>query len=250
MLQPALVTTSWDDGDPLDLRLAEMLANFGMTGTFFIPIRNARRPRLTANDLRTLASAGFEIGSHGMLHRNLLSVPANELRWEIANSKLELEQMIGRGVRLFCYPIGGHNREIVKEVERAGYEGARTTRMLCTRRDFDRLHVPTTLQAYRHTPSAYMRNLLRRGGVRNLVDYCASLRHCRSWIELGRRFFDRVLREGGVWHLYGHSWEIDQLGLWGELREMLTYVAGHPNVHYVRTVDTLPANSLCLPQIA
>ncbi|PYX98530.1 MAG: hypothetical protein DMG64_09415 [Acidobacteria bacterium] len=250
MFRPALITTSWDDGHPLDVRIAELLAEHGMTGTFFIPLRNQTRPRLSAGDLRSLSDSGFEIGSHGMLHRNLLAVPRSELRWEIADSKSELEQLIGRRVSLFCYPIGRHNKEIVSEVERAGYDGARTIRMLWTRVDFDRLHIPTTLQAYRHTPAAYMRNLLRRGGVSDVVDYCVSLRNCSSWVELGCRLFDRVLREGGVWHLYGHSWEIEKHDLWGELKQILEYVGGRADVRYVRTVDTLPSNSLCLPQIA
>ncbi|HVH89021.1 MAG TPA: polysaccharide deacetylase family protein [Terriglobales bacterium] len=245
-----LVTTSWDDGHPLDLRIAEMLADRGMTGTFFVPLWNPRHSRLSAGDLQSLSAGGFEIGSHGMLHRNLLAIPRAELRWEIADSKSELEQLIGRRVSLFCYPIGGYNPEIVSEVERAGYDGARTIRMLCTRPNFDRLHVPTTLQAYRHAPSAYLRNLLRRGGVRDLVGYCVALRNCSSWVELGCRLFDRVLREGGVWHLYGHSWEIEEHGLWTELKQILDYIAGRPEVRYVRAVDTLPSNSLCLPQIA
>ena len=245
-----LVTTSWDDGHPLDLRIAEMLARHGMTGTFFVPLRNRIHPRLTSSDLRNLSDQGFEIGSHGMLHRNLLTVPRSELRWEIAGSKSELEQLIGRRVRLFCYPIGGCDSHIISEVGRAGYDGARTIRMLSTHADFDPLHVPTTLQVYRHPRSAYLRNLVRRSGFRDLADYCLSFRHCRSWVELGCRLFDRALREGGVWHLYGHSWEIDKHGLWGELKQMLEYVGGRAEVRYVRTVDTLPSNSVCLPQIA
>lgn len=251
MIAPqTLVTTSWDDGHPLDVRIADMLAQHGMTGTFFVPLRNQTRPRLSAGDLRSLSDGGFEIGSHGMLHRNLLAVPRSELRWEIADSKSELEQLIGRRVGLFCYPIGRYNAEIIREVEHAGYDGARTIRMLCTRADFHPLHVPTTLQAYRHGRPAYLRNLVRRSGVRDLVDYCVSFRNCSSWVDLGCRLFDRVLREGGVWHLYGHSWEIDEHGLWGELEQMLQYVAGRAEVRYVRTVDTLPSNSVFLPQIA
>src|SRR5688500_11915407 len=35
----AIVTTSWDDGHPLDIRLAEMLARHGVAGTFYVPLR-------------------------------------------------------------------------------------------------------------------------------------------------------------------------------------------------------------------
>ena len=33
----AFMTTSWDDGHPLDYRIAEMLQEYGLRGTFYIP---------------------------------------------------------------------------------------------------------------------------------------------------------------------------------------------------------------------
>ena len=32
------ITTSWDDGHPLDLRVAELLAKYGLQGTFYVPM--------------------------------------------------------------------------------------------------------------------------------------------------------------------------------------------------------------------
>jgi hypothetical protein len=52
-------------------------------------------------------------------------------------------------------------------------------------------------------------------------------------VELGKRFFDQILKRGGIWHLYGHSWEIEQLDIWADLREILDYVAHHKDVSYV-----------------
>jgi hypothetical protein len=45
--------------------------------------------------------------------------------------------------------------------------------------------------------------------------------------------FNRVLEHGGIWHLYGHSWEVDQLGIWPDLTEMLDYVSHRDGVAYV-----------------
>lgn len=233
------MTTSWDDGDPLDLRIATMLAQHGMTGTFYVPLCDPTRPRLRDSDLRDFTSSGFEIGSHGMLHRNLAKTRCSDLLWEITDSKTELQQIIGQEVSTFCYPLGGQNDAVIREVQRAGYAGARTIRMLSTDSNFDRLEVPTTIQAFRHNKAAYLKNLLRRGEVKDLFRYCATLQKCNSWVELGRRLFEHVLQYGGVWHLYGHSWEIEEHDLWGELDEMLAYVSGHEEVQYVRVVDTL-----------
>jgi hypothetical protein len=50
---------------------------------------------------------------------------------------------------------------------------------------------------------------------------------------LGKQLFDEVLEDGGIWHLYGHSWEIEELGIWDDLLEMLDYVSHHSNVTYL-----------------
>ena len=34
---PPMITTSWDDGHPLDIRLAELLATYGLRGHFMCP---------------------------------------------------------------------------------------------------------------------------------------------------------------------------------------------------------------------
>jgi hypothetical protein len=60
-----------------------------------------------------------------------------------------------------------------------------------------------------------------------------------NWLELGKRLFDYVLQNGGVWHLYGHSWEIDELGLWEELRKILDYISNRKDVLYVSNCELL-----------
>ena len=36
-----IITTSWDDGHPLDFKLAELLNKYNLKGTFYIPRSNA-----------------------------------------------------------------------------------------------------------------------------------------------------------------------------------------------------------------
>ena len=60
-----IVTTSWDDGDENDIKLAELLHSRGLLGTFYVPAIPYRNgTTLAAADLRTFASEGFEIGAH------------------------------------------------------------------------------------------------------------------------------------------------------------------------------------------
>ena len=46
--------------------------------------------------------------------------------------------------------------------------------------------------------------------------------------------FDRCLDRGGVFHLWGHSWEIDARDDWRRLDRVLAYISGHPGVRYIR----------------
>ncbi|MBA3916856.1 MAG: hypothetical protein H0X25_24030 [Acidobacteriales bacterium] len=45
--------------------------------------------------------------------------------------------------------------------------------------------------------------------------------------------FDRVLARGGVWHLWGHPWELDELNLWDQLAQVLDHVAHREGVLYL-----------------
>jgi hypothetical protein len=58
-------------------------------------------------------------------------------------------------------------------------------------------------------------------------------------MELAKLFFLEVLRNGGVWHLWGHSWEIEEYGLWDDLREVLEMVGRHPNVQYLANSELI-----------
>jgi peptidoglycan/xylan/chitin deacetylase (PgdA/CDA1 family) len=236
---PRIVTTSWDDGDYADLKLAELLRSKGAPGTFYIPITYRERS-LNNSHLKALASEGFEIGAHGFSHRLLWRRASGEVVQEVGACKFILEDTIGREVRMFCYPQGRYDANVIRALKKTGYCGARTVRMLSTRLTFDPFQMPTTLQILPHPWSAYLKNVARARKLESLQNYLLQMPRLGSWLELGKRLFDEVLEKGGIWHLYGHSWEIERLGLWDELREILDYVGGREGVSYVSNCALLP----------
>jgi peptidoglycan/xylan/chitin deacetylase (PgdA/CDA1 family) len=232
-MRMSIVTTSWDDGDQLDLKLAELLRSKGIRGTLYVPIQPFRRQALSHPELRELSSQGFEIGAHGFSHKLLKGLSAEELAAEINPCKPALEHILGTEVRMFCYPRGRYDSDAVRAVKEAGYSGARTLRMLATRPVFDAFEMPTTVQVYPHSSYGYFKNVAKAGKMEGL-QLCVSHRsRLANWLELAKKLFDSVLQNGGIWHLYGHSWEIEQLGLWKELSELLDYVGERKNVTYV-----------------
>jgi len=231
---PTVVTTSWDDGDPHDLRIAELLRARDLPGTFYVPVIGYHGgPTLDAPALRDLAGRGFEIGAHGFTHHTLPKFRGKELTREVGVPKKRLEDIIGREVRMFSYPKGRFNARVVHALKQADYSGARTTRMLACNLDFEPFQMPTTLHAFPHSRFQYLKNLSRAGNLRRARDYVTRFSLIGNWVELAKRFFDHVFSEGGVWHLFGHSWEIEALGLWEDLAEVLNYACRRQGVLYV-----------------
>lgn len=234
-----IVTTSWDDGDRVDLKLAELLRSRGIRGTFYVPITPCRERSLDRAEMRALSSEDFEIGAHGFSHKLLGGLPAEQLAMEIGPCKAILEDLLGTEVRTFCYPCGRYDSNVVRALKEAGYYGARTVRMLATRLDFNPFEMPTTVQIFPHSRSSYLRNVARARKLEGLQVCLVQRARLGNWLELGKRLFDSVLQNGGIWHLYGHSWEIDALGLWDGLRAILDYVCRREGVTYLPNGEVL-----------
>lgn len=226
-LFPAYLTTSWDDGHPLDLRLADLLERHGLTGTFYIPM-TAERPTLQPAEIRAL-SQRFEIGAHTLHHVDLLAVSDERARREILESRAWIEEVTGKPCTMFCFPKGHFRREQLPAVAEAGYLAARTTEMtsLGCPRWVDGMGValmPTTVQARPHPPTAYLRNWAKRRAAGNLWRW---VRHGRTtdWSKLAEAMSELTVRDGGVFHLWGHSWEIEEEGQWWRLDQALGRLA-------------------------
>jgi hypothetical protein len=222
-----IFTTSWDDGHPLDVRLGELLSRHGFAGTFYIPCTNREgRAVMNQTEIRTLGSE-HEIGSHTFNHCYLRGVGPAEARHQIYTGKQELEQTLGRTCEGFCYP-GGQGTEdpmLRAMVRDAGFVYARTTTNLEIGVGADPYRMPTTLQFYPHGRDVLVRNFISKGnwlGRAHLFSAVVSKSDVLARLMAAISFaFDRA----GVFHLWGHSWELEQFGGWQILDEFLGRVA-------------------------
>jgi peptidoglycan/xylan/chitin deacetylase (PgdA/CDA1 family) len=79
---------------------------------------------MTWDELREHAERGVAVDSHGVAHAHLTTLSDDELRRELADSKQELEDELGRPCRELAYPYGEHNERARRFVRAAGYERA------------------------------------------------------------------------------------------------------------------------------
>lgn len=228
-----VVTTSWDDGHLFDLRLADLLAGYGVAGTFYVAPGNVEFPRralLDAVGLRELAQT-MEIGSHGMRHIRFTDLDDVAVLADLRESRDHLEQLIGHEVTSFCYPGGAHDAHHGALVGRAGYRLARTC-VAGRLRVADPLAMPVTMHARALGGCDVDALAIARGRPRRAVTYA------RAWDAMAIDWFDRALTEGGVFHLWGHSWELDVTRSWERLERVLAYVSCRPDVLYLTNAQT------------
>lgn len=85
----------------------------------------AYRP-LTWAQVRELADAGVEIGSHTLSHPHLSRISDDAIRRELAESRRILETKIGRPVTRIGYPYGNYDERVMRIAEEVGYGSAYT----------------------------------------------------------------------------------------------------------------------------
>jgi peptidoglycan-N-acetylglucosamine deacetylase len=235
----AWITTSWDDGHPLDFRVAELLTKYGLTGTFYPP-RTAKTEVMNEAQIRELARH-FEIGAHTLDHVYLDSVSSIEANYQITASKQWIEGAIGTSCKMFCFPGGKFRREHLPMLRKAGFQAARTVE--CLSFELPRANgtcalMPTTLQAFPHAWSSYAMNTLRRGNLLALFRYSLE-RNTRDWVKLAQKLAQRAIDCGGVFHLWGHSWEIEEHKQWIELESVFAFLSLFRNTAEVNTNSEL-----------
>jgi peptidoglycan/xylan/chitin deacetylase (PgdA/CDA1 family) len=234
-----IITTSWDDGHPLDIRLAELLATFGLKGTFYVPISYDSKKILDLGQLRYLMQMGMEIGSHTLTHSILTKLNKGKISGELVESKKKLEDIIGDNVQAFCYPGGKFNKRTRDTVIAAGYILGRTTLGFRTDTEFDPFIMPVSLQFYPHQRYTLLTHILKEGNLRGLQNWKDYSHFNTDIFLLTKCMLDSVIKKHGVFHLWGHSWEIEKYGLWDLLKETISSISGQAGFLYCTNTDVI-----------
>jgi peptidoglycan/xylan/chitin deacetylase (PgdA/CDA1 family) len=96
-------------------------ASLGGTSDWNSEDDTARRPIMSAEEIREVHSAGIEIGSHSHTHRDLTKFDVDVINAELATSKAILSDLLAAPVVGFAAPHGRVNSVVATAVQRAGY---------------------------------------------------------------------------------------------------------------------------------
>ena len=167
---------TFDDGNRTDyLAALPILQKLGFTATFYITTGwIGRAGFLTEPDIRALAAAGMEIGSHGHTHRYFSDMGSGELEEELARSLSVLANVLGRRVTALSAPGGRLHPKLRSLASAAGVTSIATSRFAAFDPAGDPFSVPrvpiqstTTLDAfrsmYRCERGYFLQNALRHG---------------------------------------------------------------------------------------
>jgi peptidoglycan/xylan/chitin deacetylase (PgdA/CDA1 family) len=139
----ATVVVTFDDNYRSVLELAKpILDRYGFPGTLYVPTDWPEDPRpmrwpgidrwlgtpheqemtsITWTELRGLADAGWEIGSHTCSHPRLPEVDDDALAHELRDSKARIEAQLERPCTSLAYPYGAVDARVERATSEAGY---------------------------------------------------------------------------------------------------------------------------------
>ncbi|MGI9666945.1 MAG: polysaccharide deacetylase family protein [Acidimicrobiia bacterium] len=238
----SFVTTSWDDGGTHDARLTEMLERHGVTGTLYWTVGSDRFPLPPKADRDAILGSSIEIGSHTMTHPDMRAIDAAALAREVTESKSSLEDLTGGAIPSFCYPFGYFDDRAAAAVKAAGYSLGRTTMGFQTDLGDDPFKMPVTLQLYPHGAKVHLAHALKERNFSGLGRWLTTYGRLSDLVSLAEAAVDDVARSGGVLHIWGHSWELEEYDLWNTLDEVLNVVGGRDDVTYCTNGDLVRAD--------
>lgn len=205
-------TLSYDDGVFQDRRLAELFRQYGLKCSFNLGSallgheEIARAPGRKELDVSKVSVEEVkdvyrthEICGHGLYHSSLDSIGTPLAMYEIIEDKRRLEELSGKPLKMFAYPFGRYNDEVVQMLRLAGYQGARTVN---STHKFD---IPE-----------------------NFLIWDPTCHHDdEKLMELAQQFLEGFPFGPMLFYVWGHAYEFDGNDNWERIEELCKFMAPH-----------------------
>lgn len=222
------ITFSYDDGMVQDIRLIELMNQYGIKATFNINSERLGAPalhkyknrticryRLFREDIRKIYE-GHELAVHTLTHPRLTTLPDEEVIRQVEQDRLNLSDLAGYEVIGMAYPCGGENNDdrvakLIKE-----NTGVKYSRTITCNQSFDLQE-----NLFRFNPTSYHL-------------------HWEELMTLGQQFVELKTNEPQIFYIWGHSYELDyENDYWTRLEEFFKLVSGKDDIFYGTNKEVL-----------
>ena len=124
-LPPKPILLTFDDGsETIYERALPIMQRYNFEGVAYIVYNYiGTRNYMSADQIRAVHAAGWEVGSHSLSHRDLTAHPSRQMD-EIVESRRRLESLLGIPILSFAYPFGAYDSDSLHYVHQAGYIAA------------------------------------------------------------------------------------------------------------------------------
>lgn len=219
------VTFSFDDGVVQDIRLTALFRRYGLRATFNINSglfgavhsfttsdgRDVTTTRMEEDCIRRVYP-GFEIASHGSLHKGLDRLPREELDAELGADVARLSELCGTRVRGYAYPGGSFGGGCAARLQQYGLCYARTVQ---SKRNFA---LPDNFYYWHptcHENDPALPELLAR--------FCGAEDPC----------------DLPLFYLWGHAYELDfdDTDRWARIEQTCATLAGREDCYYATNIE-------------
>jgi len=122
------ILLTFDDGHQSDFKTVfPLLEEYGFKGTFFISLKNLKGDSSRWAEYRAMLEAGHSIEAHGVSHKYLNELSADDELKELLLSKSTIENRLGAEVKAFSYPGGKYSKRTITNLTETGYRFGFTT---------------------------------------------------------------------------------------------------------------------------
>lgn len=216
------LTLSYDDGVEQDIRLIEIMNQYGLKGTFNLnsgcyaaegtvyPAGTIHR-RLSKDQATELYSnSGQEVAVHGLTHPFLEQLPANLCNNEICADRANLEAQFNTLIRGMAYPFGTYSDAVVETLKLNGIAYART---VISSGKFDIPQDWLRLEATCHHNDKRLE-------------------------ELTKQFVEAAPpRAPWLFYLWGHSYEFESNDNWNIIENFAKTIGRKEDIWYATNID-------------
>ena len=149
--------------------------------------------------LKAAVYEGQEIAGHGLYHSALDSIGNPLAMYEVCEDKRQLEAITGKPLKMFAYPFGTYNDDVIDILRLAGYQGART---VISTHDFK---IPENFLVWNPTCHHDDEKLM----------------------ELADKFLNGFAFGPQLFYVWGHAYEFDGRKNWDKMDAFLQHISGH-----------------------